>query len=107
MESTDGTFKAHMIKHTAHQLLKDFCSGAWSGIRGSELPSTVAGEGAQSTAGAVVRPLGHHAVDAMQSMLSFRQDVYPTTYATPALTGRALLNGNTVAAIPSAVFRPL
>lgn len=80
--------------------------GPGLGSGGVSVPTTVAGEGAQSTAGAIVRPLGHHAVDAMQSMLSFRQDVYPTTYDTPVLTGRALLNGSTVAAIPSAVFRP-
>lgn len=80
--------------------------GAGSFLGGYGLTAVLAGEGAQSTAGAISRPVGHHAVEAMQSMLNFRQDVYPTTYATPALTGRALLNGNTVAAIPSAVFRP-
>ena len=75
-------------------------------LGGYGLTAVLAGEGAQSTAGAISRPVGHHAVEAMQSMLNFRQDAYPTTYATPALTGRELLNGNTVAAIPSAVFRP-
>jgi hypothetical protein len=60
----------------------------------------------QIAADSISRPAGHHAVEAMQSMLNFRQDVYPTNYDTVGLTARALLNGSTVAAIPSAVFRP-
>ena len=60
----------------------------------------------QIASDSISRPAGHHAVEAMQSMLNFRQDVYPTDYDTVVLTGRALLNGSTVAAIPAAVFRP-
>ena len=78
------------------------------------LPTTTSGGGlgsnngsfSQPTAGAISLPAGHHAVDAMQSMLAFRQDQYPTSFVNPALGSRNLLNGTQLAAIPSGALMP-
>lgn len=60
----------------------------------------------QPTDVAISLRAGHHAVEAMQSLLAFRLDKYPTTFANPSLGGRNLLNGSSVAAIPSAAYMP-
>lgn len=51
-------------------------------------------------------PAGHHAVEAMQSLLGFQPDLYPTTFTNPALGARGLLNGTNRSAIPAAAFMP-
>jgi hypothetical protein len=51
-------------------------------------------------------PPGHHAVEAMQSLLGFQQHLYPSTFNNPNLGARNLLNGTQKAAIPSAAFMP-
>ena len=70
-------------------------------------PSQDGGTTGGELAGQVIKlPAGHHAIEAMQSILSFRPDKYPTTFAAVALAGRGLLNGSNLAAIPAAAYRP-
>jgi len=55
---------------------------------------------------AMFGPPGHHAVEALQSLLGFQHHLYPSTFTNPALGGRQLLNGVNKSAIPAAVFMP-
>lgn len=55
---------------------------------------------------AMFGPPGHHAVEALQSLLGFQHNLYPSTFANPALGERGLLNGTSKSAIPSAAFMP-
>ena len=72
---------------------------------GGIIPGTM-GERLQPTGAAITLPKGHAAVEAMQSILNFRYDQYPTTFATPGLINRSLFNGVQQAAVPSAALRP-
>lgn len=58
------------------------------------------------TADAMFGSPGHHAVEAMQSLLGFQPHLYPATFTNPALGARELLNGTKPAAIPAAARRP-
>jgi len=55
---------------------------------------------------AMFGPPGHHAVEALQSLLGFQHHLYPSTFANPALGARGLLNGANKSAIPAAAFMP-
>ena len=55
---------------------------------------------------AISLPPGHHLNEAMQSLIQFRQDLYPSTYGTIGLTGRSLLNGTAMAPAPVSFGRP-
>ena len=68
--------------------------------------TTSIGSTGGTVSGAIFGPPGHHAVEAMQSLLGFQPQLYPSTFTNPALGARDLLNGNQVAAIPAAAFRP-
>lgn len=60
----------------------------------------------RSTYAAMFGPPGHHAIEAMQSLLGFQQHLYPSTFTNPALGSRNLLNGTQKAAVPAAAFMP-
>ncbi len=59
-----------------------------------------------STYYAMFGPPGHHAVEALQSLLGFQHHLYPSTFTNPVLGARGLLNGSNQSAIPSAAFMP-
>lgn len=59
-----------------------------------------------STYQSMFGPVGHHAVEAMQSLLGFQPHLYPSTFTNPALGARGLLNGTNRSAIPAAAFMP-
>jgi len=71
-----------------------------------ELPGISLGSASGSAYSAMFGPPGHHAVEALQSLLGFQHHLYPSTFTNPALGARGLLNGANKSAIPAAAFMP-
>jgi len=71
-----------------------------------ELPGISLGSVSGTAYSAMFGPPGHHAVEALQSLLGFQQNLYPSTFSLIALGARGLFNGANKSAIPAAAFMP-